>query len=138
MIVHLKNQFELIEKMWPVVAPLLEPAVKRSNGCYETSDVYADIQTGHQELWVDVDENDALKINAAMTTMFDRYPRKKSLKVVFAGGKKMKKWFPEFVELIEGYAKENGVTMLECYGRSGWSKIWPGARINGVGTVKDL
>ncbi len=122
--------------MWPVVGPLLEPAVKCSHGCYELDDVLADIKAGKQALWVDWEGGQ--HINAAMTTMFDQYPRKKTLKVVFVGGRHMKKWLPEFRSLVEAHAKRNGADAVEGFFRKGWVKVWPGARITGVGLVKEL
>lgn len=124
--------------MWPVVGPLLAPAVRHSNGCYELEDVLADIKRGHQQLWVDCDEADPRRIYAAMTTVFDQYPRKKTLKVVFIGGTRMKKWLGEFIECVERHAKANGAVMLEGFFREGWARVWPGARVSGVGLVKDL
>lgn len=135
MIVHVTD-LALAESMWPIVGPMLAPAVALSNGCYEVEDVLADLRTGHQQLWVDW--VDGQTINAAMTTMFDQYPRKKTLKVVFVGGRKMKKWLPEFIGLVEAYARKNGADMLEGFFRAGWVKVWPGARISGVGLVKEL
>lgn len=122
--------------MWPTVGPLLAKAVSFSNGCYELDDVWADIESGKQHLWVDWQEGQI--INAAMTTMFDQYPRKKTLKVVFVGGSRMKSWFPEFRQLVEAFARKHGAVMLEGFFRAGWSRIWPGARISGVGLIKEL
>lgn len=124
-----------VERLWPTVAPLLALAVGLSNGCYEMDDVLADLMGGKQELWVALDED---RVVAAMTTMFDQYPRKKTLKVVFIGGKKMKKWLAEFRELVEFHAWQNGASMIEGFFREGWVRVWPGARISGVGLVKDL
>jgi hypothetical protein len=127
----------LVESMWPVIGPMLEKAVKHSSGCYELEDVLAEIKTGQQQLWVAWDD-DAKRVDAAMTTMFDQYPRKKTLKVVFVGGTRMKTWLKEFIELVEQHAKNNGAVMLEGFFRGGWAKVWPGARISGVGLVKEL
>lgn len=135
MIVHVTD-LALVEAMWPVVGPMLAPAVSLSNGCYEVDDVLAELRTGQQQLWVDW--VDGQTVNAAMTTMFDQYPRKKTLKVVFVGGRKMKKWLPEFISLVEAFARKNGADLLEGFFRKGWVKVWPGARISGVGLVKEL
>jgi hypothetical protein len=126
----------LVDSMWPVVGPLLKPAVDHSNGCYEVEDVLTDIRNGVQELWVDWEEGQ--RINAAMTTLFDQYPRKKTLKIVFVGGSKMRKWLPEFRSLVEAYARKNGAALLEGFFREGWVRVWPGARVSGVGLVKEL
>lgn len=122
--------------MWPAVARLLAPAVEATNGCYEIGDVLGELKTGRQQLWVDWEEGQ--KINAAMTTAIGVYPRKKSLRVIFIGGSKMRKWLPEFRDLIEKNARSNGATMIEGFFREGWVRVWPGARVSGVGLVKEL
>jgi hypothetical protein len=137
LIVHVTD-LQLAERMWSTIAPLLKPAVDCSSGCYEVDDVLDDIRAGKQELWVDCEPDNVRQINAAMTTMFDQYPQKKTLKVVFVGGRRMKKWLPEFIQLVEQYAKRSGAQMLEGFFRPGWARAWPGARISGVGLVKDL
>lgn len=136
MIVHVTD-IELARKMWPTVGPLLDKAVRHTNGCFELEDVWADIERGKQQLWLACSD-DGTRIDAAMTTMFDQYPRKKTLKVVFVGGARMRTWLAEFRTLVEAFARKHGAAMLEGYFREGWVRVWPGARVTGVGIIKEL
>lgn len=124
--------------MWPALRPLFEKIIPSTNGCYEVDDVLTDILEKRQELWVSVDENNPKDVQAAMTTSFEQYPRKKCIKIHFIAGGHMRKWKDDFIAAFEEYAKKNGAAFAAGEFREGWVRMWPGSRIHGVTIIKDL
>jgi len=105
---------------WPVVAPMLQMAVDMSNGTYWLEDIKRFIDEGVMFLVVaEFDE----QIVAAMVVEHVQYPRKKSLKLVFAGGSEMDKWASELNEFMEIGARNVGAELIEVHGRPGWARF---------------
>jgi len=124
-------------KMWPTVEPLLAPAVAETLGCFETPDILRDILNGNVQLWTAADP-DTKSICAAMTTQIHTYPRRKSLRVEFIGGTRLHFWAKDFCAVLDDFARENGITLMEGAFRRGWVRMWPGSREHGVSLVKEL
>lgn len=124
-------------KIWALVEPLLAPAVKHTNGCYEMSDILKGIEDGFTQLWISYDEP-SNTIDAAMTTSIQIYPRRTSIRIGFIGGKNMRRWLKDFVTAAEAFGRSHGATLVEGYFRKGWARVWPGARIHGAWHIKDM
>ncbi len=104
---------------WPQVAPLLEQAVEMSNGTFLLEDIRRFIEDGAQQLLVaEIDG----QIVAAMVTEVVDYPRKRSIKLVFAGGSRMDEWSEDLNRFMELGAKNIGAELIEVHGRPGWAR----------------
>lgn len=135
MIVHLP--LEVAEDFRPAIIPLLAKVARRTNGRYEAEDIFAEVLSGQQTLWVAWDEK-RNTIDAAMTTKFVDYPRKRACQVVFVGGAKMGTWLNEFRAVVEDHARKFGAHLLEGALRRGWVRKWPGCAEYGALLCKDL
>lgn len=124
-------------KLWPIVEPMLAPAVAETLGCFETADILHGILNGNIQLWVAADA-DQKTIYAAMTTQIHTYPRRKSLRVEFIGGTRLRAWAKDFCKALDDFARENSITLMEGAFRRGWVRMWPGSREHGVSLVKEL
>lgn len=93
-------------------APIIEPALSYTEGCYDLEDVRNAVLAGHMQLW----PGD----KSAMVTELVYYPSRKGLIVAFAGG--------EFAELnmmkeqVRAFAKANGCDFWATNGRPGWAR----------------
>jgi hypothetical protein len=127
----------MIDKLWPTVAPMFERLTRESSGCYEPDDVLAEIKAGEQQLWVAWDEV-RLRVDAVMTTSIRTYPRRKSIRIIYIVGDRMRHWFSEFEVQAEAFGRREGATLLEGFGRKGWLRLWSGVRLTGVGYSKEI
>lgn len=107
-----------LEALWPVVAPLLQPAIDRTDGRISADTVRQSLESTHT-LWI---ISDGDHIAAAMTTRVAEYPLKKMLVVECIGGSQLKQWQPVAIKALTGYAKDNALNGIEMYGRPGWAK----------------
>lgn len=135
MIVHVLT--DDVPHLWPVVEPLLAPAVAATFGKFETPDVLRDLLNGEQVLWVALSA-DETTIDAAFTTRIAVYPRLKTCCVVFCGGSGLERWGLPFVETIEKYAREKGARAIEGAFRRGWARKYPGMKEVGAVLFKEL
>ena len=107
---------------------MLRPATDRSNGRYSTEDLWATIHSGHDALWIAIDDTLGSlpiqdRIVAALVTRVVRYPGRTLLGVLFLGGNGMKDWWPVFYSTIEDWARKSGCDGMETTGRKGWRKL---------------
>jgi len=125
-----------IEAIWPIVAPLLAPAVALSEGRYDMEAVRASLGERHSLLWV-VYAEDKL-IVAAFTTREARYPCATFLSVDFLGGEQMNDWVSAVDTVLSKYKTDAGLAGVEMVGRKGWTKALGafGWRENAVMLVK--
>ena len=105
---------------WPVVAPMLQMAVDMSNGTYWLEDIKRFIDDG--AMFLIVAEVDG-EVVAAMVAEHVQYPRKSSLKLVFAGGSEMEKWADDLNAFMEVGARNVGAELIEVHGRPGWARF---------------
>ena len=109
-----------LEVVWDEVVPLIDAALKYSEGELLSDDLVHPIKTGKMQLWVALSEG----VIAAMITEIITYPRKKVLRVITIAGKDglgMSKWYG-FLPLIEGFALSNNCSSLEAWTRKGMAK----------------
>ena len=109
-----------LELVWDEVVPLIEAALKYSEGEVIPEDLVQPIKTGKMQLWVAMSGG----VIAAMITEIITYPRKRVLRVITIAGKDgrgMSKWYG-FLPLIEGFALSNNCSSLEAWTRKGMAK----------------
>lgn len=116
-----------VDGVWPTVKPLLESALAHGSGEYEIEDILSAINEQKMQLGI-VHEDD--RIVAAFVTEIICYPRKKMLRVTFAGGERMAAWLPLVEEYVRSGAEAIGAELYGVHGRLGWAKtlrrLWNG------------
>ena len=109
-----------LELVWDEVVPLIEAALKHSEGEVIPEDLVKPIKIGKMQLWVALSDG----VIAAMITEIVVYPRKRVLRVITIAGKDghgMSKWYG-FLPLVEGFALSNNCSSLEAWTRKGMAK----------------
>ena len=109
-----------LELVWDEVVPLIEAALKHSEGEIIPEDLVKPIKIGKMQLWVALSDG----VIAAMITEIVVYPRKRVLRVITIAGKDghgMSKWYG-FLPLVEGFALSNNCSSLEAWTRKGMAK----------------
>ena len=109
-----------LEVVWDEVVPLIEAALKHSEGEVIPEDLVKPIKIGKMQLWVALSDG----VIAAMITEIVVYPRKRVLRVITIAGKDghgMSKWYG-FLPLVEGFALSNNCSSLEAWTRKGMAK----------------
>ena len=109
-----------LEVVWDEVVPLIEAALKHSEGEVIPEDLIKPIKVGKMQLWVALSDG----VIAAMITEIVVYPRKRVLRVITIAGKDgygMSRWYG-FLPLVEGFALNNNCSSLEAWTRKGMAK----------------
>lgn len=109
----------VLDVVWPQAKELLNMAVVATNGVYDLDSVHRGLLSGEYVLWLVMD--DATPI-AALTTRICEYPQCRGLALDWIGGKRMAEWLPMAQDVMSNYARENGCTHLEGYGRKAWGR----------------
>lgn len=110
-----------VNDIWDSVKPFLTPAVKVTNGRYMLYDVYVAIQTGSMQLWIAFDEDKEI-LGCEVTSITD-YPSRRVLTSLFTGGRSIRKWRDEMMDVLVRWAEDNECTGIEGYGKKGWIKM---------------
>lgn len=76
------------------------------------------------QVWVFLDDNNNM-VGCGMT-QFLQYSTHKTLHIIACEGIEWDTWAKEYYK-IEQFAKQNGATACESWGRAGWSKVLPKA-----------
>ncbi len=108
-------------RLWPVAAPLLEPALNDPKRC-GLEHIAADLYSGDADLWIVWTDGE---VCAAVVTRMEHYARSKSLLVQLCGGRGMNDWWP-LIDEIERHARRIGCRHVEVQGRRGWARVLPG------------
>jgi len=98
---------------------LLAPAILRQSHNVTMQDVEDDIRGGGCVMWLISLED---KLVAAMTTVVVKHPQRKNLKIEFIGGKRMRQWMNEAIDLMKKLALDAGLDAVEADGRKGFEK----------------
>ena len=98
---------------------LLAPAILRQGHNVTMQDVEDDIRGGGSVMWLIHLED---KLVAAMTTVVVKHPQRKNLKIEFIGGKRMRQWMNEAIDLMKKLALDAGLDAVEADGRKGFDK----------------
>lgn len=105
--------------VWITAGPLLAESIAMSRGRYEPRDVLEFCENGQMQLWLMATD----KIAAAAVTEIVNYPRKRVVRVVFAGGSLAKEWCDEFDAALEAFGRSWGCSATEASGRRGWKRL---------------
>ena len=119
--------------MWERALEHLAPAIERSLGRYDEESVLRAILNRDMQLWLAVAEQ---PIAAAVTRISIWPTGLKTCRVLFAGGKEMKRW-TYMMDGIGEWAKSRDCRYLEVEGRPGWERIL-GWNKESIELVKDL
>ena len=109
----------VVDVIWNDVSRVLHRSVLTAGGRFDLNDVRKGIKSGFYDLWVVMEED---RVVAALTTRVVAYPQCKSLALDWIGGSRMREWLPQAQKVMTKFAKENGCTQLEGYGRKGWDR----------------
>lgn len=112
---------ELLPTIWPQIEGYMKGAADYSYGRYTVEDIKEGLTTKPQHLWIAFEDE---KIYGAVVTSFTYYPKMVALDMVFTGGIELAKWKNEMLQLLQRFAKDNGCSIIESYGRPGWEKIF--------------
>lgn len=110
---------EVLNIVWPDAEKLLAPAIRTAGGKFSSEDVKQSIEAGMFVLWL---VTDGTKPVAAITTRIIEYPGRRAMALDWIGGRRMKEWLPIVQDTIERFAKDNGCSHLEGYGRKAWGR----------------
>ena len=98
---------------------LLSPAILRQSYNVTMQDVEDDIRGGGSVMWLISLED---KLVAAMRTVVVKHPQRKNLKIEFIGGKRMRQWMDDALDLMKRLALDAGLDAIEADGRKGFEK----------------
>lgn len=113
-----KSDYHLV---FNIINPYIEGTAKYSHGRYNAEDIKDALNNTNQHLWIAYEDT---KIYGFVITDFVEYPQKKALLMHFTGGEKLPKWKNEMLEVLQSFAKNNGCSIIESYGRPGWAKVF--------------
>lgn len=135
---HHLNTPQFYEIIWPQIASFIDAALKRDPlERFSVQDVLQQILNGRLRLWVSYDQQKHEFEMAAVTEVI-QWPQCRELKIWLGGGKNLKMWKDEFVNMIEGYARAEGCQYLTGGGRIGWTRVVPGWHQVGIEIAKKL
>ena len=112
-----------VEKVWPIVGPMLRRAIERT-GLSDFSECQSALFCGAHLLWLAI-ENKTIK--GIATTQLVKANERKSCIIVACSGEDFREWLP-LIGGIEKYATEEGCQSMRIFGRSGWSRVLDGYR----------
>jgi hypothetical protein len=110
----------LLPYAWPLLWPMIEPALLRSPG-EEKPDVRSLVISGHAQLWAIIEDNKTAV--AAVVTEITTEPERRC-RLWLVGGRRLREWAADFMASIEPWARAWGCKAI--YGtstRRGWARI---------------
>lgn len=103
---------------WPIAKEYLKPSIDMNRGALTEDDVYQLVKDKDMQLW-GVHNGD---LKAVFVTQIVEYLRTKRLRLVLIGGHEMDGWEAIVSDAMDRFAKENGCSGIELWGRKGWLK----------------
>lgn len=113
---------DMVDDYWDVVVPLLEKSFEYVAYKTTAEDLYDEIKSGHQSLWVAFEE-DSLRIIGAYTIRIKTYPNGATASCEHLGGERMDEWADQMSNVMERYVRDIGIEHMEIIGRRGWKKF---------------
>ena len=116
----------LLEECWDEAEACLAKACEVSGGRTSIDSLRAEVESGHQTLWLLHKGTDGMM--AAATTCFTDYPDRRLLTISFFGSHDSNSrpvWYNDrdvVVSTLSRWAKGNGCDGIEIIGRRGWAK----------------
>jgi hypothetical protein len=111
---------EDIPGIWDKVVPLLEKAMKHSEGEHTMDTLLETLETQNSQLWIGHEDGEI--VHAGITHILIYKTGKKAAEIFYLGGSRMKEWL-EHINIIESWAKAEGCTSVRIIGRKGWEKV---------------
>ena len=109
-----------VNAVWADVTRVLKRSVDTSRGKFSMQDVYEGIVADVYVLWVVLDDD---KVVAAITSRIVSYPgAHRGMALDWIGGTRMAEWLPMVQRAMSKYARDNGCTHLEGFGRKAWGR----------------
>jgi hypothetical protein len=120
--------------IWNQALPLIEKVLTRGHGSYKARDVFERCKSGAYRLWMVWRE----KPIAAVVTEFCQYPQKRTCIIRMLGSDGMPEEWADLLSQIEVWAKDNGCSAMEVFGREGWKRKLKGYELQQVVMRKEL
>lgn len=95
---------------------MVRKALARGNGGFDDQDIFVALEAGDMQLWQ--------CSQGIVVTEIRVYPQTKACLIVLCAGADMETWIHN-IRIIEWWAKEQGCSVVEAYGRAGWRKWLP-------------
>lgn len=105
-----------VDTVWHEILPYLIKTLEYCDNKYSIKNIYDCLKNREMQLWIAHGGGGILSFGI---TQIINYPTQKRLGIPFIGGKELMRW-AHFVNPIKQWAKENGCTAIECFGRPGW------------------
>lgn len=108
-----------LDLVWSEVKDYIQLAIDRGMGTHLVEDVYKEIASGRNVLWVISDEE---KPYGACVASIQQWPRIRTCLLHFCAGEDFKHWVMDLLARIKAWAKMNDAQVVEVIGRRGWIK----------------
>lgn len=112
----------LILHAWPLVRPLIVRALDSGEGSFHEADVAMACMTGAWQMWTAQAPKDDAPVAIAVTEIVT-FPHLKKLVIRYVAGEL--NLIQHHGTAVMAFGRQNGCTMIELYGRRGWSKVLP-------------
>jgi hypothetical protein len=107
-----------VNGIWPVVGPMLNKAITRTNGRWHNVDVLAACLEGTTSVWIAFDEDSNIIGTATIT--ISTYPSGMKVgRMDYLGGHDRDLWFDQMWETTTNYARDLGCERFEVVCRKG-------------------
>ena len=107
---------------WPWLSSKFAEAAAHGQGESTMVDYLQKILNFHAQCWVIIEE-DGTWSGAGLTEILT-YPQHKTLHIILFTGVDFEKQ-SKVLPIVEEFAKTNGCTALEAWGRGGWARMLP-------------
>lgn len=126
---------EKLPDVWPLAYPWLRDVESLTEGKLTVERLADQLTSGQMQLFIVYGH----KPVAAIVTEILTYPSVKYCHVmIVAGGGDAKKWHRPIIDKLEVWAKHNGCTRMEMYGRKGWLRLLPEYKVKQYRMTKEL
>lgn len=112
-----------VKAIWGDVVRVMQRTLDTTRGKYSMASLYDGIMADVYVLWVVLDDD---AIIAATTSRIVKYSDSQcGMALDWVGGTRMAEWLPLVQHGMTKYARDNGCTHLEGFGRKAWGR-WLG------------
>jgi hypothetical protein len=112
---------EHYDAVWPLIKEYMNGAAKYTYGRFTVDDIRKGLENTAQHLWIAYEGNE---VYGAVISEITLYPQVTVLVTQFTGGIELKRWKAPMLKLLQKFGRENGCSVIESYGRTGWAKIF--------------